>query len=295
MKRKKLLGLALVLFSGVVFGSMAGLKAICAEQGAGNALLLMSRFFFLALLVLPHALKDGNLGRAFRENWRTLLLLSVAEGLTPLLLYNAFDHMASGLAMTIHYLFPILVTVCCAVIYREKLSAYKLICVALSLAGIVLTVDLASGGFTPLGFALSLLSAVTYATYIVGLGKAKIRNITNFQIAFFVGVGCFCVATIYGFIGGALFEVAQVTPLGWLCVAAAGAIIACGALCFILGTRSTGAQAAAIASTLEPLTTIVIGVLFLGEGMTWRIAFGCLLILAAVVLLPIFTAKEEKE
>ncbi len=295
MKRQKMMGLAMVLFAGVVFGSMAGLKAICTGQGASNALLLTSRFFFLALLVLPRALKDGNLRQAFRNNWRPLVLLPVVEGLTPLLLYNAYDHLASGLVMTVHYLYPIIVTVWCVVAFREKLSFGKLLCLILSLVGIVMTVDLKSSGFTVFGLVLTLLSAVTYAAYIVGLAKAKFRGITNTQIAFFLGVGCFCVATVYGFVGCDLFKVAQVTPLGWLSVAVAGAIIACGALCFILGERSVGAQVASIASTMEPLVSIAIGVLFLSEVLTWRIALGCLLILTAVVLLPVFTAKEEKK
>lgn len=294
MKNKKL-GLFLVLFSGMVLGSMPGLISFCKTQGANNTLMLLFRFAILALIVLPLALRDGNLLSAFRKNWKTLLLLSVSEGLTPLFLYMSYEHMASGLSMTIHFLYPTFIVAACVLFYREKLSLHKLMCLLLSLAGIALTVDLKSNSITLVGLAFTMASTVTYSAYIIWMDKAKLRDITSIQVAFFVGVGCFCVALIYGLLSGTLDAVTRVTPLGWLSLTGAGTLIAAGgSLCFILGVRNTDAQVAAICSTLEPLTSIVIGIAFLGEALTVRIAIGCLLILSAVVLLPIFTMREER-
>ena len=294
--RKKTLGLIMVLFAGFVFGLMPLLKRGCVEGGANNALLLMSRFFFLSLAVLPLAIKDGGLLRALRENWKPFALLSIVEGATPILLYNAYDHLASGLVMTIHFLYPMIVTACCVLLFRDRLSPFKLLCLILSVVGVFLTVDLSVEGITALGVTLSLLSAVTYAIYIVGLGKAKLTHITNTQVAFFIGVGCFLVALIYSFFVGTPAILPQVTTQGWLWLIDSGIFIAVGgSMCFILGVHIVDSQGAAIASTLEPLTSIVVGVLWMNEVINRRIAIGCVLILVAVVLLPIITAKEEKE
>ena len=292
--KKKTAGLLLVLISGAVFGAMPGLVTYCKSEGANNALMLLFRFGILALIVLPLALRDGGLGRALRENWKPLLFLSVTEGVTPLLLYVGYDHLATGLVMTLHFLYPMLVTLLCVLAYREKLSPVKLFCLALCLAGVVLTLDLTSDKISVFGVVLALLSALTYAAYIVWLNKSAMRHITSTQIAFFVGVGCFLVALIYALISGSLAAVTQVSAKGWLAMTAAGTIIAAGgSLLMILGTRRTDAQTAAIASTLEPLTSIVVGVLFLEEPMNARIGIGCFCILAAVVILARLTAKER--
>ena len=291
---KKRLGLALVLISGVVFGTMPYLVTSCYEQGANAVLMLLARFVSLAIVVLPWALKGGGLLRAFRGNWKTLLRLSVAEGLTPLLLYTAYSHMATGLATTAHFLYPMVVALWCVLGYREKLSRGKLLCLILCIAGVALTVDLQGGRISLLGISLSLLSSVTYAAYIVWMGKSEMHQINPFQIAFFVGVGCGLLALVYGAVAGDLAAAANVTPRGWLSMAAAGAAIAVGgSLLAIFGIRYTDAQTAAIASTLEPLTSIVIGVAFLGETLGLAAAIGCGLILLAAVLLPTLGAREE--
>ncbi len=293
MKRKTI-GLLMVLVSGVVFGLMPILKKGCVSGGANGALLLMSRFFFLSLVMLPLALRDGNLMRALRENLKTLLLLVITEGPTPLLLYIAYDHLATGLVTTIHYLYPMIVVVWCALVYKEKISRSKALCLALCLVGVFLTIDLSSDGISLFGVALSLLSALTFAAYIVWLEKKETRNITSTQLAFFLGVGCFLISLVYALLSGTPDILPQVTAQGWLSLVGAGLLIGIGGtFLFMLGARRVDAQTAAISSTLEPLTSIIVGVCFMAEPMNLRIGIGCLLILSAVVLMPIFTAKDE--
>ena len=293
MKRKTI-GLLMVLVSGVVFGLMPILKKGCVSGGANGALLLMSRFFFLSLVMLPLALRDGNLLRAFRENWKTILLLVISEGPTPLLLYVAYDHLATGLVMTIHYLYPMVVVMWCALVYREKISRNKAICLTLSLVGVFLTVDLSSDGISLFGVTLALLSAVTYAAYIVWLEKKETTSLTSAQLAFFLGVGCFLIALVYALVIGTPANLPQVTAQGWLSLVGAGLLIGIGgSFLFMVGARRVDAQTAAISSTLEPLTSIIVGVCFMAEPMNLRIAIGCILILSAVTLMPIFTAKDE--
>lgn len=294
-KKNKAAGLLLVLLSGMVLGLMPVLKKGCVDGGANNALLLVSRFFFLSLAVLPLALRDGGLKKALRDNIRPLLLLVLTEGPTPIMLYASFDHLSSGLAMTIHFIYPVIVTLCCVLFFREKLSPGKILCLVMCLAGVFLTADLSGGATGYAGVVFSLISAFTYAGYIVLLGKSKFRNITPIQIAFFVGVGCCLVACVYALFCGTADIIGSVTPKGWLSLAVSGIVIAVGgSLCFIIGARIVDSQVTAISSTLEPLTSVIVGVLFMAEPMNIRIAAGCLLILAAVVLLSVFTAREGK-
>lgn len=294
--KKRTVGLLLVLLSGAVLGSMPELVALCKAQGANNALLLLFRFGALALLTLPAALRGGGLGASLRRHFGVLAFLSLTEGLTPILLYAAYGHLPTGLVTTLHFLYPMVVAVLCFLFFREKLSRAKLLCLALCLCGVFLTVDLTGGRGDAFGVAAALLSALTYGAYIVRLNKAEMRDVPPLRLAFFVGAGCFVVCLFYAAVTGGFSAVPEVTPAGWLCLTAAGILIAAGgALLMILGTRLTDAQTAAVASTSEPLASILLGVLFLHEPMDLRIALGCLLILSAVVLLARQNAREQKQ
>jgi len=287
-------GLLLVILSGATFGVMPALVTFCYRQGATPMLVLLFRFSALSLAVLPWARRDGGLGRALRLNWKLLLPIGLAGGLTPLLLYTAYQSLSTGLTMTLHFLYPTLVMLWCVLVYRERLSGGKLLCLAFSVGGILLTLDLSDRRMSLLGVALALLSGLTYAAYIVWMKKLPLREITTFQLAFFVGLGCLGVAAGHGLLTGGFAAVRRVTLLGWVSLTLVGTILAvCGSLLFILGARRTDAQVAAIASTLEPLVSILVGVLLLHEPMHLRTGIGCALILAAVVLLPIFTGKEN--
>ena len=100
------------------------------------------------------------------------------------------------------------------------------------------------------------------------------------------------VGGIYGTLTGSL--AVSVTPSGWVTAIAASLVIAVGGhLFFLIGVHYAGAQTAAIASTLEPITSIFIGILFMNEPFGPRTAVGAVMILAAVVLLSVFDEKNS--
>ena len=109
---------------------------------------------------------------------------------------------------------------------------------------------------------------------------------------FFTGISS--IVLVFAF-GMALGDFAvSVTPIGWVAIAASNIFISVfGSLFFIIGVKHTDAQVSAIASTLEPIASIVIGVLFLHESVTARIAIGCVLILSAVILLALCSDKDK--
>ncbi|MBR7149520.1 MAG: DMT family transporter [Oscillospiraceae bacterium] len=87
---------------------------------------------------------------------------------------------------------------------------------------------------------------------------------------------------------------ADLILFGWGAVVFTNLVAAVGGtLFFTIGIRYTDAQIAAIASTLEPITSILVGIVLLGEPSTPRSLVGSAMILTAVILLSVFDGKEE--
>jgi len=122
------------------------------------------------------------------------------------------------------------------------------------------------------------------------LDKFGFQGATSTQIMFFVSIDNVILSLIASILTGML--AVEVTPIGWLALVGTSMLISvCGSLFFSIGVRETDAQVSAIASTLEPITSILAGVLFLQESITLLTAVGAVLILTAVILLSVLDAK----
>lgn len=287
-------GLLLVIISGIVYGVMPGAVKFCISQGATKELMAFMRCFILALVLLPFVLKQKDTFKIYRDNFLKLFVLSAAGAATPLLLYAAYDHLDTGLSTTVHFLYPALVAVLSFLVLKEKLSKKKLLCLAMCVAGIFLMLEMQDGRISAKGLLIAFLSGVTWSLYIVLLKKFDIKDASSEQIAFYVEVNGAVFTALYIALAGGIPE--RITPFGMLCVVGCDLFISvCGSLFFFLGVRNTDAQTAAIASTLEPITSIAAGLVFLGETISVRTGIGCALILAAVVILAAGAGGAEKE
>ena len=143
------------------------------------------------------------------------------------------------------------------------------------------------GQVTLIGVLIAAASAVTWAAYIVIMSRLKAPEMGTEHILFFIAVLSFSLITAIVLIDGAFIGcVREMTPLGWILSACLGLVTSVfGIAFFAFGIRKTDAQLAAIASTLEPLVCILIGVIFLHESFSVRTAIGAVLILTAVILL----------
>ena len=286
-------GLLMVIISGLVFGTVPFLVKTAYAEGARPEIFVFFRYASLSLVLLPFALKKREVFRVFSKHVGIFLLLAALSIATPLLLYLDYTFMSTSVATTIHFLYPALVAVISVVFLREKLSPRRLISVILCGIGIVLMMEL-GGQITLPGVLIAAASAVTWATYIVVLSRLKAPEMGTEHILFFVAVLSFSMITAVVFADGAFLTcVQEMTPLGWIISAGLGLMTSVfGVAFFAFGVRKTDAQLAAIASTLEPIVSVLLGIILLGESFSVRTGIGAVLILSAVVLLA-WPKKEE--
>lgn len=283
----------MVVISGIVFGIMPSTVKYCYSQGATPSLVMISRSVLFQIILIPIVLRKKNTWPIFRQTWPKYVLLALTGTGTPLLLFVAYKYLSTGMTTTIHFLYPAIVALICAVFFREKLSKGKGIALLLCFLGILLMMDTSEQTLSVTGILIAIASSITWALYIILLDRFDLKGASSEQIMFFTGISSIVLVSLFGMALGD-FAV-SVTPIGWLAIAASNIFISVfGSLFFIIGVKYTDAQVSAIASTLEPIASIVIGVLFLHETVSLRIGIGCILILSAVILLAVCGDKEKE-
>ena len=99
-----------------------------------------------------------------------LLLSGVAMGFNWILLFEAYKYTTVSVATLSYYFAPVLVTILCPILFKEKLTVKQMICFIMSTIGLALVIDitnLGSGSADLIGVLLGLGAAVLYATVIL--------------------------------------------------------------------------------------------------------------------------------
>ena len=144
------------------------------------------------------------------------------------------------------------------------------------------------------GFLLAIATGFTFAFYIIRVDKSSLRWIPAPKISFAVCVTvalCSAVYGLCGFAGGLSFALSL---KGWVyawIVALSVSIVA--SISLQLGIKYTGATAAAILLTFEPIASVVCGALFLGESLSFPKLLGCACIIAGVILVTTAVKKSS--
>ena len=276
-------GLLATMISAVFFGFIPlFVKTICA--GGGNSVSAAFYRFFLSVPILYIYLKAQGISmRVTRTEFAKIALITIfGYGGTAVLLFSSYNFIPSGMSTTIHFMYPVFTILGCMIFFKEKVSPLKLLCVALCFGGILLFYNGESGG-SVLGMALSFLSGVTYAFYTIYLEKSGLQKMENLKLIFYMNTVAASMILVMALLT-AQFTL-RLTPLAWgTAVFFATATSLIGVLGYQIGVKCIGPQNAAILSTFEPITSVIVGVLVYREAFSARTLLGCLCVLSAVVI-----------
>ena len=276
-------GLLATMISAVFFGFIPlFVKTICA--GGGNSVSAAFYRFFLSVPILYIYLKAQGISmRITRTEFAKIALITIfGYGGTAVLLFSSYNFIPSGMSTTIHFMYPVFTILGCMIFFKEKVSPLKLLCVALCFGGFLLFYNGESGG-SVLGLALSFLSGVTYAFYTIYLEKSGLQKMENLKLIFYMNTVAAAMILVMALLT-AQFTL-RLTPLAWgTAVFFATATSLIGVLGYQIGVKCIGPQNAAILSTFEPITSVIVGVLVYREAFSARTLLGCLCVLSAVVI-----------
>lgn len=275
---------------GYILGSIAaasyGMNPLFAlplyKAGMDPDSVLFFRYLF-AIPLLGIMIKAR--GRSFkiqRKETFPLIIMGLLVALSSLTLFLSYNYMAAGIASTLLFVYPIMVALIMAMVFKEKLALQTIVCMLLALGGIGLLYKSEDGSTLSLiGTLLVFASSLSYAIYIVGINQTSLKNVTTLKVTFYVllfGLSLFVARLLYS---GVLN-----TPDQWYLWANLLALAvfptAISFLCTTGAIQYIGSTPTAILGALEPVTAIFFGIAVFGESLTVRESFGLVMIIVAV-------------
>ena len=275
---------------GYILGSIAaasyGMNPLFAlplyKAGMDPDSVLFFRYLF-AIPLLGIMIKAR--GRSFkiqRKETFPLIIMGLLVALSSLTLFLSYNYMAAGIASTLLFVYPIMVALIMAMVFKEKLALQTIVCMLLALGGIGLLYKSEDGSTLSLiGTLLVFASSLSYAIYIVGINQTSLKNVATLKVTFYVllfGLSLFVARLLYS---GVLN-----TPDQWYLWANLLALAvfptAISFLCTTGAIQYIGSTPTALIGALEPVTAIFFGIAVFGESLTVRESFGLVMIIVAV-------------
>lgn len=286
-------GVLCAVISALVFGITPVLASMTFEMGS-NAMTLTFYRNALAVPVLLVVLlyRRENLKISLRDFAVLFLVSGLFSVSTTYLVYASYAYIGIGLATTLHFLYPVFTVLLGWVLFKKKPDRYKIGALAIATVGVVLASG-SSSAFAVTGIVMALISAVTYASYLLGIEHSAVGRMDSIKSMFYMCIiNSVVMAAVDMPSGQIVYALHLKTMVLTFILAIANSAFAYVLL--IVGIRLIGAGDAAIFSMLEPVSGVIFGVLFLGETLPFMKLLSCLLILAAVAI-PILRDRSTPD
>ena len=283
--------------AGIVTGITYGLNPLFAKplmnNGASTEAILFFRYGIAVVLLGAFLLLKKE---SFRINLRqagVLLGLGLLYTASSAFLFEAYKYIASGLATTLVFLFPVMVAI--IMVFLKVVPSWPVwLSIAATFAGVmIMTGGTGTEAIDPTGIWFSIASAFVYALFIVIINRSKaISSIPNSLLTFYaLSVGTVFFLTRCGLYGAELLTgldggMAWANLLG---LAILPTIVSTASLA--VATRNIGATKASVLGVFEPITAILVGTLVFGEELTPNIIAGILISIVAVSFMIMLTKR----
>ena len=282
-------GLTFAVLAAFIYGFTPILGKLTYLEGSNFMSLTFYRNF-LSIPLLFAVLKYKKIPiKADKQELKKLAVLgSLGSTLTALTLYASYNYISVGMSTTLHYIYPVLVAAACVFIFKEKVSREKIIALTLSTLGVLMFFE---GSFKIMGISLALISGVVYAAHLLFIDKSGLNKMYPFKITFYAAIFSSIYLFIVGIISGTL--VFEMSPTGWLYTFLIAFFVSFLANTFIpIALKCVGPTITSIVGMFEPITSIILGIMFLKEPVTFRNILACIFILTGVLIVTV--AKDNK-
>lgn len=247
---------------------------------------LSYRWGIASIVLTVLGLFSGCNFRLSVKDFKVVFGLSLLRAITSFCLIIAYQNIASGVASTIHFMYPLVVALAMMFFFREKKSLWVLFAVLISLLGAALLslgeLD-ANNGNAMVGLVAACVSVFSYAGYIIGVRTTRAVRINSTVLTCYVmGLG-----TLFYLIGAFTTSGFRLVTDGYIWLIILGLALPATAISnitLVQAIKYAGPTLTSILGAMEPLTAVVIGVFVFEEFFTVNSAIGIILILIAVSL-----------
>ena len=277
-------GLLLLLIAATAFSTLAIFMKVAFGAGVNLTTLLAFRFLFSSLFCFfALTVTRKKLALPLSQWWRIFALGGVVHVLVSIFYAISVQRLPASLTGLIFYLYPAMVTGLALLIGWEKTNRLKLTALIVCFAGLLQVLGVSLGVVSTSGLLFGVAAAFVQACHVL-LSHTILTNLSPL-----LTVGWSAAATSAAFFGYGILS----GDLQWnLPLVAWGAILGTsffanfiGIVLFFVGMRLVGPSDASIVMNLEPVLTVVLSVLLLGESFGWAQAIGGGIILGGLYIL----------
>lgn len=293
LSRNAIIGYPAGIITGITYGLNPLFAVPLMNNGASIESILFFRYTFAVVLLAAFLILTRQSFRITARQAGVLLALGLLYTSSSIFLFEAYNYIASGLATTLIFLYPVLVAI--IMVFLRVVPSWPVwLSIAATFGGVIIMTQ-GSGGdsLNPIGIVLSLGSALVYALFIVIINRSKaIAQISNTLLTFYsLTVGAIV------FLGKISFSEAPISAgittggdwLNLVGLALLPTIVSTTTLA--IATRNIGATKASVLGVFEPITAILIGTLMFGEPLTTNILLGIGIAIVAVTFMISVTKR----
>lgn len=266
---------------------------LMTTSGMGLPSILFYRFLFSTILMGAICLFKKENFRISRKNIVTIGWLGMLYAATAMCLIYSYRYIPSGLATTIHFLYPIAVSFLMVAFFKERKSIMLFLAAILSLIGVALLCWSGGGSINLIGVAIASLTVITYSIYIVGINQSSVSKMNAETLTFYILLSGAVLFFLFAATSSEGVEFIPNTTAFWRLLLLAFLPTVVSDLTLILAIKYAGSTITSILGSMEPLVAVLIGVFYFSEYFNLNSAFGILLILVSVSLVIIF-GKPKK-
>lgn len=289
-----IIGVGFAVLSSATFGLIPLFSVPLLESGVSSPTILFYRFTIAAVAMAAIIFATRHSFRIERNDILPVATLSALYALTAILLLESYKSIPSGIATTIHFLYPLAVTLTMSWLFKERMSKSIYVAVFISLFGVAL---LAWGNHTEgdfrRGVSFALLTVVTYAAYIIGVMRSRASRIDSLTLTFYVLAFGAVLFFIYALATSGIEAVHEarswrdLTMLALLCTILSDYTL-------ILAIKRIGSTKTSILGSMEPLTAVIVGVLYFNEHFDASSVVGLISIIVAVIIVILQTDINQE-
>jgi len=282
----KIKGVSCGILAAVCYGTNPLGALPLYEEGVNTSSVLFYRFSLAVVILGVMLLLERKTLALNMHDLKVLSALGVLFAASSITYYQSFHFMDAGIASTILFMYPVLVACIMAACFHEHIALTSVIAILLSLIGIALLSHSDAGAqFSMAGLMLVMLSALTYAVYIVVVNQSNIQ-MSPVKVTFYVLLFCMLTLLFYSFTSPNMALQLPPSAHAWGYAIWLGLVPTVLSLVLMtISVHELGATPTAVMGALEPMTAVAIGVIVFSESMTIRLAVGIVTILIAVSLI----------
>ena len=293
LSKNSIVGYSAGIITGITYGLNPLFGIPLMNDGASIDSILFFRYGFSVVLLAAFLILSRQSFKVTPKQLGILLILGLLYTSSSICLFESYKYIASGLATTLIFLYPVFVALIMVVLRVYPTWQVWLAILATFVGVLILAQSDDTQTIDPIGVLLALGSGLSYAIFIVIVNSSRIiRPISSTMLTFYslsVGMVIFYINTLLspndlttGINGSS----------AWLCLvglAILPTIISTATLA--LSTRKIGATKASVLGVFEPITAIMVGTIAFNEPITTNIIVGISISIAAIIFMIMDTKK----